>query len=38
MNKLVATVGSIARRYGAWIILGLIVLEAGLAWQRGELD
>lgn len=33
----VDTVSRIAGKYGVWIILGLMVVEIGLARRRGEL-
>lgn len=36
-TDLVHTLGWIAKRYGVWIVLGLMALEIGLAFRRGEL-
>ena len=36
-QNIVDTISSIVRRYGLWIIVGLMVLEIFLARRRGEL-
>ncbi len=36
-DGIVETVGSFIGKYGVWIILGLMVVEIGLARRRGEL-
>lgn len=32
-----ATLGQIAKKYGVWIVIGLMALEIGLSWRRGDL-
>lgn len=34
---MVDTLGCVMGKYGVWIILGLMVVEIGLARRRGEL-
>ncbi len=36
-DGIVEAVGRLAGKYGVWIILGLMVVEIGLARRRGEL-
>jgi|GEM_PF-4615492 len=33
-SNIVAVLGRIASKYGAWIIVGLMLLEFGLEWRH----
>lgn len=37
-SELVDTLGWILKRYGIWIVAGLMGVELVLAWRRGQLS
>ena len=36
VNSMQGTIERLARRYGLWVILGLMVLESILEWRRQQ--
>lgn len=36
-TDLVDQAATFTRKYGVWVILGMMALEIGLAWRRGDL-
>jgi transposase len=36
MDQLERVAEQIARKYGVWIIVGLMLLEIGLQWRRNQ--